>query len=248
VPCAPCAYLSSCGHRVCHDTIRPTDVAEAVAWQIENGHRDDVARWDSSRVRVWHTRVTEDGQLRLVPMTKLPLERQTFLHSFYRIFWPLLLTGHHSGTGTPAKAWTTEEAFLAEHYQSFDPIDLLTSDDAQAISTYERIAERAQSAVAVLEAELTSSRPSLSILRDGALELAECDSQLAQMEEAFPAWAPLAQFTRVVRGNVPDDSPTGLATACREVYGTLVRGSRILKALWKEVTRRQTEEVRSLHA
>ncbi len=248
VPCAPCAYLSSCGHRVCHDAIRPSDVAEATVWQIENGHRADVARWDSSRVRVWHTRVTEDGQLRLVPMTKFPLERQTFLHSLYRIFWPLLLTDCYSRTVTPAEAWTREEAFLDEHYQSFDPVDLLTSDDAQAISIYERIAERAQSAVAVLEGELTSSRPSLSVLRDGALELAECDSQLAQVEETFPAWAPLAQFTRVVRGNVPDDSPAGLATACHEVYGTLIRGSRILRALWQEVTRRQTQEVRSLHA
>jgi ADP-heptose:LPS heptosyltransferase len=246
--CSPCSYRVNCAHCVCHDAITPGDVAAAVALQLEREGNDFSPSWDGSRIRIQRSHVMQDGQLRLVPLSKFRLNRQTLFYSLYRIFWSLLLRNRQFRITTPAANWNAEALFLNEHYEFSDPPALLTRQDADAIALYENIASRANSALSVLNRELTSARPSLNHLREMTLELARCDVQLTQIEQDYPEWAPLAQFIRVLRGNVPDDSLQGLAAASRDIYGTLIRGSELLRGLWNEVTSPKLLEAQKIHA
>jgi ADP-heptose:LPS heptosyltransferase len=248
LPCAPCSYRVNCAHCACHEAIEPNDVAAAVAWRLRQDRNSLPPSLDWSRIRIRRSQVMKDGQVRLIPLARLPLNRQTLFHSFYRIFWPLLLKNRQFDITTPAQGWAAELIFLNEHYELSDPRDLLTRQDAEGIIMYETIANRANLALTVLNRELTSARPSSNQLREMTLELARCDHQLAQVEQNYSEWAPLAQFIRVLRGNVPDDSLVGLAAACRDIYGALVRGSKLLKTLWIEVTSPQPQEVETAHA
>lgn len=248
MPCAPCAYQSNCAHRVCHESVRPTDVAAAVRWQLERASRSSLQNREWSRLKIRRTEVTTDGNLRLIPLTRLPLDRQTLFLSFYRVFWPLLLENHSIDQTMSMGSWIAEEEFLDEHFEVSDLTALLIHDDNQAIEVYKKIAKRAESAMTILMRELKSSHPSLRSLREMTLELAGVDQELLRLEEDYPTWAPLAQFIRVLRGNVPDDSHEGLADACRDVYGTFVRGTNLLTTLWNEITHRQREIVEMVHA
>ncbi|MFH1009965.1 MAG: glycosyltransferase family 9 protein [bacterium] len=247
LPCAPCSYHTACAHCACHEVIQPSDVAAAVALQLgKPNHAWQV--WDRPRLRIRRTQVTETGQLRLIPLARLPLDRQTLLFSFYRVFWPLLLGDERFALMSPKDAWACEIRSLADVYEFCDPSALLTDEDKEAIGGYQKIAAHAEVAVEVLNRELRSKRPSLVELREMILKLARCDAALAHIEERFLAWAPLAQFIRVLRGNVPDESPTGLAAACRDVYGTLVRGSQLLTSLRNEMISTPAREREAVHA
>jgi ADP-heptose:LPS heptosyltransferase len=247
LPCAPCSYHATCSHCVCHEAIRPSDVMAAVACQLKKrslGSRS----WDWSRLHIHRTQVSPDGQLRLLPLMRVPLERETLMYSLYRVFWPLLLRDRKVASIPAGPLWTSEMTFLNEFYELCDSSALLTYEDEEAIASYENLASRVEPIVKTLSRELRTSQPSVSRLREMTLDLAHCDTALAEMEEKFPTWAPLAQFVRVLRGNVPDESPAGLAAACEDVYGTLIRGSKLLKSLWNEVTAKRAEAREVLHA
>ena len=248
ISCAPCAYRSRCVNPVCHETIHPPDVAAAVRWQIEGEISSPLLQYDSNRLKIHRTQVTGDGALRLIPLEKLPLNRKSFFTSLYRVFWPLLLGNSHVHASSPAEAWAAEIEFLSQYYTASDAAAVLTHHDAEAITTYENIARRAENVTTVLQRELSSAQPSLSRLKEAALEIARCDLQLLHVEEDFPEWAPLAQYLRVVKGNVPDDSPAGIAMACREIYGTLTRGSHLLRSLWNDVTATRARKIETIHA
>jgi len=247
LPCGPCSYHTRCAHCACHEVIQPSDVAHAVAHQLSKSYRA-LPTWSEANWHLCRTQLTGFGQLRLIPWTKRPLDRKNLFLSLYRVFWPLLLGDGRFASMPLREIWSSEINSLTDGYEFCDPKALLTEEDEQAIDGYRKIAAQAEMAIRVLTRELRSQRPSLSEVKEMTLTLARCDAALLHIEETFPAWTPLAQFIRVLRGNVPDESPAGLAAACRDVYGTLIRGSDMLTWLWDKMTSTSVIEKEVAHA
>ncbi|MBU1708003.1 glycosyltransferase family 9 protein [bacterium] len=165
IRCAPCAYRSQCVNHVCHYVVHTADVAQAVRLQIKGETNSPLMKYDHSQLKIHRTQVTHDGALRLIPLIKLPLTRNTFFYSFYRVFWPLLLENLQSHVSLPAEKWMEEMDFLNRYYTAPDAAAVLTRHDAEAITAYEEIALRTESVTTVLQKELASAQPSLSRLR-----------------------------------------------------------------------------------
>jgi ADP-heptose:LPS heptosyltransferase len=245
IDCAPCSYHTGCANPVCHSTITPKVVLDAIQSHparhegiTPNFH--DQGEWTS--VRASMTDFDSWGWSILRQCIARSWSRKQILSTAYRFLWRAELQGNEDDYELSSYRSMLEDmtcdVVLPEDAVSFQ-------EGCDSLDRLQRLAALGLQRAQIMAKMATEDHPDLKLLQNITAHFVVIDKDIYGWELSHPDLAPLVIHFRIEKGNIERDDLTSLSQKAESLYGGLATRAKRFQMILRETEKFLMEKQQS---